>query len=63
MVSIVYDHRAIPVYWQLLPKLGSSNLTEQIQIFEKVLPCLDAARSWGEPPRPRCIAYLKTLNP
>jgi len=50
MISLVYDKRAIPIYWQLLPKLGSSNLKEQIEIFEKVLPCLDAARSWGEPP-------------
>ena len=38
MISIVYDKRSIPIYWQLSPKLGASNLTEQIEIFEKVLP-------------------------
>lgn len=25
MVSLIYDKRAIPLYWQLLPKLGSTN--------------------------------------
>lgn len=27
MVSVIWDKRAWPVYWQLLPKKGSSNLT------------------------------------
>jgi len=40
MVSIIYDGRAIPVYWELLPKLGSSNLTEQQRVFSKVLRLL-----------------------
>ena len=38
MISIIYDQRAIPVYWQLLPKLGSSNLTEQTTAISRVLP-------------------------
>lgn len=38
MVSVIYDQRAIPVYFELLPKLGSSNLMEQQRIFTKVLP-------------------------
>lgn len=38
MISIVYDHRAIPIYWELLPTLGSSNLTQQKRVFTKVLP-------------------------
>jgi hypothetical protein len=29
VVSLVWDKRAIPLYWGLLPKLGSSNLWEQ----------------------------------
>lgn len=38
MVSVIYDSRSIPVYFELLPKLGSSNLMEQQKIFTKVLP-------------------------
>ncbi|MFM7368493.1 MAG: IS4 family transposase [Sphaerospermopsis kisseleviana] len=40
MVSIVYDKRAIPIYWQILKKKGSSNLKEQQQVLEKVFPLL-----------------------
>jgi hypothetical protein len=29
MISLIWDKRAIPVYWGILPKLGSSNLQEQ----------------------------------
>lgn len=38
VISIIYDSRAIPVYFELLPKLGSSNLTEQKSVFSQVLP-------------------------
>ncbi len=38
MISIIYDQRAIPVYFELLPKLGSSNLTEQKSVFSQLLP-------------------------
>lgn len=38
MISIIYDKRAIPVYFELLPKLGSSNFSEQKTILTKVLP-------------------------
>ena len=34
MVSLVYNHRAIPVYFSLLPKKGNSNLKEQKQVEE-----------------------------
>lgn len=37
MVSIVYQKRAIPVYWQLLDKQGQSSLTEQKQVLRPVL--------------------------
>ena len=40
MVSIVYDNRAIPVYFSLLPKKGNSNLTQQKQVLEPVLKLL-----------------------
>ena len=40
MVSWIEDKRAIPIYCQLLPKLGSSNFEEQKAIISKVLPLL-----------------------
>ncbi|MEM8675140.1 MAG: hypothetical protein AAGF83_14895 [Cyanobacteria bacterium P01_G01_bin.67] len=33
MVSIVYDQRAIPVYFTLLPKKGNSNLAQQQEVL------------------------------
>ncbi len=38
MISIIYDSRAIPVYFEILPKLGSSNFSEQTRVFSQVLP-------------------------
>jgi hypothetical protein len=38
IVSMIYDKRAIPVYFELLPKLGSSNLIEQQAVLEQTLP-------------------------
>lgn len=40
MVSWIEDKRAIPIYCQLIPKLGSSNFEEQKEIISKVLPLL-----------------------
>lgn len=38
MISIVWDKRSIPIYFELLDKLGSSNLSEQQAVFKKALP-------------------------
>ena len=38
MISIIYEQRAIPVYFEFLSKLGSSNFTEQTTVISKVLP-------------------------
>ncbi len=38
MISVIYEQRAIPVYFELLPKLGSSNLSEQTSLISQVLP-------------------------
>lgn len=38
MVSVIWDKRAFPVYFELLPKLGASNIHEQKAIMSKVLP-------------------------
>ncbi|RUR83760.1 hypothetical protein PCC6912_20030 [Chlorogloeopsis fritschii PCC 6912] len=40
MVSMIWDKRAIPIYFSLLPKLGSSNITEQQKILSQVIPIL-----------------------
>lgn len=37
MVSIIYDKRALPIYWQILSKAGSSNLREQKTLLRPVL--------------------------
>ena len=38
MISLIYEQRAIPVYFEFLSKLGSSNFTEQTTVISKVLP-------------------------
>ena len=38
MVSLIWEQRAIPLYWSLLPKLGNSNLEEQTLVLQQVLP-------------------------
>lgn len=38
MISLIYQKRAIPIYFELLSKLGSSNLAEQTRLFEQTLP-------------------------
>jgi hypothetical protein len=40
MVSVVYDHRAWPIYWNFLEKKGSSNLSEQQEVLNKTLNLL-----------------------
>lgn len=42
MISIIYDQRAIPVYFELLPKLGSSNFDEQTKFISQILPLFKA---------------------
>ncbi|KYC34957.1 transposase [Scytonema hofmannii PCC 7110] len=38
VISVVWDKRAFPVYFELLSKLGSSNLNEQKLLISQVLP-------------------------
>lgn len=40
MVSLIWDKRAIPLYWILLPKLGASDLASQKTVIEPVFPLL-----------------------
>ncbi len=38
VISVVWDKRAFSRYFELLPKLGSSNLTEQRTVLSQVFP-------------------------
>ena len=38
MVSLIWEKRAIPLYWSLLPKLGNSNFESQTGNLQQVLP-------------------------
>jgi Transposase DDE domain len=39
-VSLIYHKRAIPIYFELLPKLGNTNVDKQVEVLSKVLPLL-----------------------
>ena len=41
MVSVVWDKRAFPIYFALLPKLGSSNFDEQTRILCQAFPLFE----------------------
>ncbi|NET69473.1 MAG: IS4 family transposase [Moorea sp. SIO1G6] len=41
VVSLIYKNRAIPVYFQLLSKLGSSNFSEQKQLISPIIGLFD----------------------
>jgi hypothetical protein len=38
MVNLIWERRAIPLYWSLLPKLGNSNFEEQTTNLQQILP-------------------------
>ena len=38
MISLIWDKRAYPLYWELLPKKGNSNFEKQTAAISKVLP-------------------------
>jgi hypothetical protein len=40
VVSLIYDKRAIPVYFEVLPKLGNTNVNKQVEVLSQVLPLL-----------------------
>ena len=37
MISLIYNNRAIPVYFELISKLGSSNFSEQTKIISNII--------------------------
>jgi hypothetical protein len=40
MISWIWNKRAIPIYFELLPKIGNSNFAEQKAALLKVIPLL-----------------------
>ena len=40
VISLIWSKRAIPLYWEILPKRGSSNLKEQQKLISPVLGLL-----------------------
>jgi len=40
LIAVIYKKRALPIYWQILKKKGSSNLSEQQAIIRPVLRLL-----------------------
>ncbi len=47
MISLIWDKRAIPLYWVLLPKRGASDLSEQKTVISPVLPRLKGYKHCG----------------
>lgn len=40
MISLIYQRRAIPIYFEILPKLGCCNVEQQKSVLSLVLPLL-----------------------
>jgi hypothetical protein len=38
MISLIWENRALPIYWELLPKKGNSNFEEQTAAISQVFP-------------------------
>ncbi|MBV8882947.1 MAG: IS4 family transposase [Chroococcidiopsidaceae cyanobacterium CP_BM_RX_35] len=37
MISLIWDKRAFPIYWELLPKQGNSNFEKQTVVISRIL--------------------------
>jgi hypothetical protein len=40
VICLIWEHRALPLYWQILSKRGSSNLQEQQLLIRPILSLL-----------------------
>lgn len=40
IVSLIWEQRAFPIYWELLPKQGNSNFQQKPTAIRKLLPIL-----------------------
>ena len=60
MISIVWEQRVFPVYFELLSKLGSSNFEEQSRIVKKILPIFNSYKICVLGDREFCSIKLAT---
>ncbi len=37
VISLIWERRALPIYWELLPKQGNSNFEKQFEALSKIL--------------------------
>jgi len=37
MISLIWNRRALPIYWELLPKQGNSNFESQTAAITKII--------------------------
>ncbi len=44
VIAVIYKKRALPIYWQILPKKGSTNLAEQKALIKPVLRLLKRSK-------------------
>jgi hypothetical protein len=58
MISVVWDKRAFPVYFELLPKLGCSNVHEQKAIISKVIRIFNNYKTCVLGDREFCSVHL-----
>ncbi len=58
VISVVWDKRAFPIYFELLPKLGSSNVDEPQSAIFQVLPLFDKYKFCGLGDREFCSVKL-----
>lgn len=61
MVSVVWENRSFPVYFELLPKLGSSNFEEQKKILSHVLPIFEIYKVCVLGDREKCFCCFSKL--
>jgi hypothetical protein len=58
MVSVVWENRSFPIYFELLPKLGNSNFDEQARILSQILPFFDIYKTCVLGDREFCSVVL-----
>jgi hypothetical protein len=65
-ITLLWQRRAIPLYWGILPKLGNSNLSEQTLALQQVLPLLKEYKVMVLGDREFCSvdlgSWLKTMG-
>jgi len=60
MIGMVWKKRAIPIYFEFLPRLGNSNLSQQKAIFDKVIPIFSKYKTCILGDREFCSVKLAT---